>query len=308
MTTVIGVVNAAGGVAKSTTATNLGVGLAEILDPQGRRVLIIDLDPQGDSASTMLGLKINGRCVSKVIDGKSYVANGQPDLKAAYRANIMAADRSAAARPGLYVLPGSDRIKYVKEDLIAEVQQQLVDFARKNRTDLQNVPTVASLVVSRLDPLKKLFDAIILDCPPSSDTFEEAIFAFSDIVVTPTVLDYKSVRATMLLTRRVIEAQKRGHSTRIAYIVPTMVEGRLNLAQSMLDSLVEGGYGDLIVDPIPRTVSIPEGPASGGLTILEYADTPQGAASKTAVGAAAAYQSLVDRIYRDHLEKELAYA
>ncbi|MCB1719854.1 MAG: ParA family protein, partial [Candidatus Competibacteraceae bacterium] len=55
--TIIGVVNAAGGVAKSTTAANLGYGLSGILAEQNRRVLIIDLDPQGDSASTMLGLR-----------------------------------------------------------------------------------------------------------------------------------------------------------------------------------------------------------------------------------------------------------
>ncbi len=309
--TIIGVVNAAGGVAKSTTAANLGYGLSGILAEQNRRVLIIDLDPQGDSASTMLGLRPNGRCVSKVIDGTSYVTNGKPDLVAAFRANIMPADRSTEggpSRPGLYVLPGSDRIKATKEDLVAQVQQQVNEFIRAGRTDAQNFPTVARLVYSRLAPLKKMFDVIMLDCPPSSDALEDAIFSLSDFIVTPTVLDFKSVRATLLLTRRVRDAQQKGYNTRIAYILPTMVDARLNLTQSMYKNLESSGFGDLLVDPIPRTVSISEGPAVGGLTILEYAKTQQGAASATAVAAADAYQLLVNRIYHEHLEPEAAYA
>ena len=306
---VFAVVNAAGGVGKTTTATTLAVGLSRLLE--GGRVLLIDLDPQGDSASTMLGLRPQGYCVSKVIDGRSYVTNGQLDLAAAYKANIMSADRGEEGvyRPNLYVLPSSDRIKDAKTSMIEEVSIRVRELLGSGNHDYASFPTIAKLFTERLNPLRNIFDVIILDCPPSSDAFEDAIFAFADIIIAPTMLDYKSLRSTLLLMNRVTKAQQNdGVHCVVKYMVPTFVDLRTKLAQSMLASLEER-YGAYLTisTPVPRTVSVAEGPASGGLTILEYQEV-SGNSSSAAEAAVQAYWDLIHYVYDDLNIPETTYA
>lgn len=284
---ILSVENRAGGVAKTTTATVLALGLARKLAPQGGKALIIDLDPQGDSAATMLGLRPGSRCVSYLLDGRS-------DLRTAVKQNVMSADREAEdgpSRPGLFVLPASDRLVEAKTGMVEEVGREVQRLINSGRTDYHNFPTIASLFVQRLSPLTNIFDFIILDCPPTLDAFQQAVHAFADAAVVPTQLDFKSARATFKHAQGIITDQKNGIECHVAYLVPVMVDPRLNLTQAMMERFQKEGYARRMAPPIPRSVRVSEAPARGGQTILEYEPSHP---------ASVAYQQLIDMVATDY--------
>lgn len=285
--TVLSVENRAGGVAKTTTATVLALGISRRIALVGGKVLIIDLDPQGDSAATMLGLKPGSRCIS-------YLLDGQTDIRMAIRQNVMSADREeegGPARPGLYVIPASDRLVEAKTNLVEEVGRGVQRLLTTGRTDYHNFPTIANLFMQRLGPLTKVFDFIILDCPPTLDAFQQAVHTFADAAVVPTQLDFKSARATFKHAQGIITDQKNGIDCHVAYLVPVMVDPRLNLTQAMMERFQKEGYARRMAPPIPRSVRVSEAPARGGLTILEYEPTHP---------AAMAYQQLIDMVATDY--------
>lgn len=292
---VLSVENRAGGVAKTTTATVLALGLARKLAPHGGKVLIIDLDPQGDSAATMLGLKPGARCVSRLLDGQTAV-------RTAVRQNVMSAERDedgSPPRPGLYVIPASDRLVQVKTTLVEEVGREVQRLLAAGRTDYETFPTIAGLFVQRLAPLTRLFDFILLDCPPTLDAFQQAVHTFADAAVVPTQLDFKSARATFKHAQGIIADQKNGIDCHVAYLVPVMVDPRLNLTQAMMERFQKGGYARRMSPPVPRSVRVSEAPARGGLTILEY---------EPAHSASVAYQQLIDMVAADYGIEENVYA
>ncbi len=291
---ILSVENRAGGVAKTTTATVLGLGLARKLAPLGGKAIIIDLDPQGDSAATMLGLRPGSRCVSRLLDG-------QGDIRTAVRQNVMSAEREAEggpSRPGLYVLPASDRLVATKTGMVEEVGREVQRLLNSGRTDYHHFPTIASLFVQRLSPLTKIFDFIILDCPPTLDAFQQAVHTFADAAVVPTQLDFKSARATFKHAQGVMTDQQNGIDCHVAYLVPVMVDPRLNLTQAMMERFQKEGYARRMCAPIPRSVRVSEAPARGGLTILEYEPTHP---------AAVAYQQLIDMVAADYGIGETTY-
>ncbi|UCC51999.1 MAG: ParA family protein [Anaerolineaceae bacterium] len=271
--------NRKGGVAKTTTAVTLAYGLSErLLENDGGRVLLVDLDPQGDTARA-LGLKPEGRCLS-------YVLTGEGSL----RDNIMPADRSAdggPSRPNLFVLPASDNLRSAKETLLSQLTVNMVMAQIRGKGNDNGVVPMVEILNDRLGPAKQVFDYIILDCPPTLDMLQEAVHNFADAAIVPVKADFHSTSAVGRHTRNILDDQAGGITISIKAVVPTFVDKRLRLTRSMLDQL-QRTYGNLVTEPVPNTVRVAEAPASGGLTVIEYApDSP----------ATNAYQHLVDFVY-----------
>ncbi|NCF66340.1 MAG: AAA family ATPase [Chloroflexi bacterium] len=271
--------NRKGGVAKTTTAVTLAYGLSErLLENDGGRVLLVDLDPQGDTARA-LGLKPEGRCLS-------YVLTGEGSL----RDNIMPADRSAdggPSRPNLFVLPASDNLRSAKETLLSQLTVNMVMAQIRGKGNDNGVVPMVEILNDRLGPAKQVFDYIILDCPPTLDMLQEAVHNFADAAIVPVKADFHSTSAVGRHTRNILDDQAGGITISIKAVVPTFVDKRLRLTRSMLDQL-QRTYGNLVTEPVPNTVRVAEAPASGGLTVIEYApDSP----------ATTAYQHLVDFVY-----------
>jgi chromosome partitioning protein len=274
MAKVYTVENRKGGVAKTTTALTLAVGLAQRLREKGEgRVLIIDLDPQGDAARG-LGVHLDGQCVS-------YVLTGEGKL----RDHVVSADKDGD-RPNLYILPASDRLRTAKERLLTQLAVDTVMSQIRGRADETVVPII-DVLVERLGPARQVFDYIIVDCPPTLDTLQEAVHKFADGAIVPVKVDFHGTSAAGRHTQNILADQASGIDIAIKAVVPTFVTSRYLLTKSMLAQL-EKVYGTLVTTPIPATVKIAEAPASGGLTILEY--EPDSA-------AASAYWELVDLIY-----------
>ncbi len=277
--TVYTVENRKGGVAKTTTAVTLAYGLSQRLAGNGAgRVLLIDLDPQGDTARA-LGLQPEDRCVSQVLTGEGTL-----------RDNVMPADRSQSggpARPNLFVLPASDKLRDAKEVLLSQLTVNTVMSQIRGRGSNNGAVPMVEVLNETLGPARQVFDYIILDCPPTLDMLQEAVHNFADAAIVPVKADFHSTSAVGRHTRNILDDQAGGIDISIKAIVPTFVDQRLRLTRSMLAQL-KRTYGNLVSEPVPNTVRVAEAPASGGLTVIEYA--PESPAS-------IAYQSLVDLIY-----------
>jgi chromosome partitioning protein len=282
MALVLASVNRKGGVGKTTTAVNLAHGLAlRLAADGGGNVIIVEMDPQGD-VSRALGLDPGGRCISKVFTGH-----------ASLQESILKADRqnsNGPHRPNLYVLPASDRLKKAKSQLLA---QTVLASANLRLDDETPVVPIDDLLVYHLGPLRKVFQFIIIDCPPSLDMLETAVYNFADQAIVPVKVDFHGAAATVNHTNNIIAEQDRGVDIKIGAVVPTFVHVREKLAGQMLKSLIQR-YGKSVVSaPIPGTVIVEQAPARGGLTLFECA--PESLPTK-------AYGVLVNKIYRAYKE------
>ena len=284
--------NRKGGCGKTTTAVTIAVELAaRLAETSHDRVLLIDLDPQGDAARA-LGMDAQGRCVSRILDGTG-----------TFKDNILPATPSGSyPRSELYVLPASDRLSDIKARLIGEpatkyaaeiaARAVLAGFSGdRNQSQSFTVDPGAArreainLFQERLADLKNLFRYIILDCPPTLDIFQQAVHEFADYAVVPVKLEYLSTSATGRHTDNILADQASGINIRIAAIVPTFVDPRLLIVRETYNELLQK-YSRAVMKPIARTTRI-EQATQDGLTIIE-AD-PNSRAAK-------AYRYLVDKL------------
>jgi chromosome partitioning protein len=204
------------------------------------------------------------------------VLTGQNGL----RENIMPAKRDGLkSRKNLFVLPASDRLKQAK----AFLQQQAAVGVVGSTQDTIDPETVLE---HYLGPAKHLFSYIIIDCPPSLDLLDRAVYRFADAAIVPVKLDYMSTRGAGLHTQNILTEQAEGIDIRIAAIVPTFVMTHLKLTQRMAQVLVETYGRQAISRPIPNRVAVAEAPAHG-LTMFEM--DPNG-------DVAQAYASLVKKV------------
>ena len=268
--------------AKTTTAITLAVGLAQRLieDGSSGRVLIVDMDPQGDAARG-LGVQVNGHCVSNVLLG-----DGDVDV---LRENVLSADRAGEggpARPNLFILPATDRLSVAKEDILTEFALLAARSMRRRSAD--NGSHLMYLLDQKLGLAKEVFDYILIDCPPTLDVLQQAIHQFADYAVVPVKVDFHGTSATGRHTQNILDDQAEGISIMIAAVVPTFVTARNNLTKSMMETLMKVYGRQVVTKGIPNTVRVAEAPASGGMTILEYMPSSP---------AAEAYADLVERIY-----------
>ncbi len=284
MTQIYAVANQKGGVAKTTTACNLGYGLSRKLMSNGKptgSVLLVDIDPQGNVAD-FFGLRHlvfdptrnpSGRCISKLLTGK-----------ASLRQSILSADRTEEGlpRPNLFIIPASIELEYAAEELL------LNDFMGQRRGSRKATP-LSDIFSSYLAEAVNVFDYIIIDCPPKLDTLKIPVYRFATQIIVPVKTDHISVVGAVQHTQDIAELRRAGEiSAQVAYIVPTIHDRRQVLARQMLESLQQTYGANRVVEPIPNSVRVKESPAAGGLSVFEYAP---------GTDPAQAYQNLVEVIY-----------
>ena len=202
---VIAITNQKGGVGKTTTTVNLGVGLANM----GKRVLLIDADPQG-SLTVSLGIK-------------------KPDDLSVSLATVMQdviEDRGT---------PDGSGIIHHKEG---------VDLLPSNielsglEVSLFNTMSRESILKGYLDTVKSKYDYVLIDCMPSLGMMTINALVAADSVLIPTQPNYLSTKGLNLLMRSVSRIKKQiNPKLRIDGILLTMVDGRTNNAKSIIASL-----------------------------------------------------------------------
>jgi chromosome partitioning protein len=222
--TVVAIANQKGGVGKTTTTVSLGAALAQ----GGARVLLVDLDPQGNS-STGLDVRISPEEPS-VYDA---IVEGLP---------VAQAVRSTAV-DGLTVLPSSLEL--------AGAEVELVQAMARERA-----------LARALEPARDDYDVILIDCPPSLGLLTINAFVAADQLLVPIQCEYYALEGLSQLLRTVgLVEENLNPGLSIGGVALTMYDARTRLAQQVVDE-VRSYFGPRAFDTvIPRNVRLSEAPS-----------------------------------------------
>lgn len=236
----IAMVNQKGGVGKSTSAINLGASLAEY----GRRVLMVDFDPQGALSA---GLGANPH----ELDTTIYNVMMERDVRVE--------DALVATHvPGLDLLPANIDLSAAEVQLVTEVGREQV---------LERV----------LRPVRDHYDVIIIDCQPSLGLLTVNALTAADGVIIPLVAEFFALRAVALLTESIEKVQERiNPDLDIDGVLVTMVDLRTTHAKEVIQRIVEA-FGDRVFETvIKRSVKFPDATVAAE-PIISYAQKHDGA-------------------------------
>ncbi len=226
MTRIIAFANQKGGVGKTTTAINIGTSLAAI----NKRVLLIDLDPQGN-AGTGLGFvrATHPQSVYGVIMGASNIAD-----------NIL-----STAVPNLHILPSSPAL--------AGAEAELLDMDNREYR-LRDALAVIS----------DHYDYILIDCPPALGYLTLNALTAADSVIVPLQCEFFALEGVQHLMGTIAEIQNRWNpSLEILGILLTMYDRRYAVTKAVEDD-VRATFGDKVFKTVvPRNVRVSEAPSHG---------------------------------------------
>ena len=236
---VIAIANQKGGVGKTTTSINLSSCLADL----GKKVLLVDIDPQGNATSGVGIIKQNlentvyelflDECTISECLTKSVVDN-------------------------LNVLPSNVNLSGAEIDLIGVENREYI---------LKNV----------LDQIKDLYDYIIIDCPPSLNILTVNAMTAADSVIVPIQCEYYALEGLSQLIHTINLIQDRlNNDLEIDGIVFTMYDSRTNLSSDVVENVKSNVHINIYDTVIPRNVRLAEAP-SFGLPIHMYDGKSAGA-------------------------------
>ncbi|RYB94056.1 ParA family protein [Nocardioides oleivorans] len=251
-TRVLVVANQKGGVGKTTSTVNVAAGLAQL----GQKVLVIDLDPQGN-ASTALGVD-HHRGVPSTYD---MVVDGQP------LADVVT---ECADLPGLWVVPATIDLAGAEIELVSVV-------AREQR--LARAIAAHPLVGSAAEVGDERFDYVFVDCPPSLGLLTlNALVAGREMFI-PIQAEYYALEGLGMLLETVdMVRQHLNPGLTISTILLTMYDARTRLASGVAEE-VRSHFGDQVLrTAVPRSVRVSEAP-SYGQTVMTYDPASAGALS-----------------------------
>ena len=229
---IISLVNQKGGVGKTTTSINLSASLAYL----GKKVLLIDLDPQGN---TTTGVGINKGEIEKSIYD---VLIGECDITEAM---------IRTKYKNLYVIPATINVAGLEYEL-----------AEKNRED-QNFNNVEQLKI-KLTDIKNSFDFIIIDCPPSLGLITNNALTASNSVIIPVQCEFFALEGITQLLKTIMYAQKGLNPTLdIEGVLLTMLDSRTNLGFEVVEDIRRFFKEKVYNTIIPRLVRLTEAPSHG---------------------------------------------
>ena len=250
------IANQKGGVGKTTTAVNLAASLSQ----HGNRVLVVDLDPQGN-ASTALDVDHHVG-----VDSVYNVLVEELPMSA-----IVA---EVEGMPGLFCAPASIDLAGAEIELVPMV-------ARENRLMRS---------IEGLDTTN--FDYVLIDCPPSLGLLTVNALAAAEEVLIPIQCEYYALEGLEQLLRTV--EMVRGHlnpKLRISTILLTMYDGRTRLATQVAED-VRSHFGDVVLQTIiPRSVRVSEAP-SYGQSVITYDPASSGAVAYAEAARELAYRAV----------------
>lgn len=242
---IIAITNQKGGVGKSTTAVNLSAALAQLQ----KRVLLLDLDPQGNSSSG-LGIdktKLKAHAYDLLMEGVSahQVIKSTP-------------------MPGLSIIPAGIELASAEVELVALMSREY-------------------RLKEAVSSLRSYYDYVFIDCPPSLGLLTINALTAADSILIPIQCEFFALEGVSQLTNTVHLVQRHlNKALEIEGILMTMYDNRINLAQQVVED-VRKHFGEKVYKTvIPRNVRLSEAP-SHGLPISLYDPKSKGAESYAAL-------------------------
>jgi chromosome partitioning protein len=228
---VIAIVNQKGGVGKSTTAVNLGASLALL----GRRVLVVDIDPQGN---TTTGVGVDKRAVER--DIYSVLLGGTPLAEVVRPTEV----------ENLYIVPATLNLAGAEVELVSTLQ-------RENR-----LKAALSKVVGD-------YDVILIDCPPSLGLLTINALTAATEVIIPVQAEYYALEGLSQLVA-IVRRIKEGLNPQLAIrgVLITMFDGRTKLATEVVEEVHRYFPDRVFHTQIPRNIRLSEAPSYGKPAIL----------------------------------------
>lgn len=236
---VIAIANQKGGVAKTTTTINLGACMAK----QGKKILVIDIDPQGNATS---GLGINkissGRCIYDCIINDVQIKN--------------VIKETTIER--LFIVPATIQLAGAEVELVSAISREMK-------------------LKKSLIKIKDEYDYIIIDCPPSLGLLTLNAMTAADCVLIPIQCEYYALEGLSQLMNTVSLVKKHlNPHLKIEGAVLTMFDARTNLSIQVVDEVKSYFKEKVFNSIIPRNVRLSEAP-SYGMPIISYDPKSKGA-------------------------------
>jgi len=236
---IISIANQKGGVGKTTTSVNLGACLAYI----GKKVLLIDIDPQGNATS---GIGIEKADVQQCI--YDVLVDDVDPYKTIMSTQV----------EGLYTIPATIQLAGAEIELVSTISREV----RLKRA---------------LEQVKDHFDYIIIDCPPSLGLLTINALTASDTVLIPVQCEYYALEGLSQLLNTVRLVQKHlNKELMIEGVLLTMLDARTNLGLQVIDEVKKYFQDKVYQTVIPRNIRLSEAP-SHGQPIIIYDPKSRGA-------------------------------
>ena len=238
---IIAVANQKGGVGKTTTSINLAACLAE----KGKKVLAVDMDPQGNLTS---GLGVDKDSVEKSI---YELIIGEVDIKEVINKEVL---------ENLDIIPTSIDLSAAEIELIGVDDKEYI---------LRNA----------INQVKDQYDFVIIDCPPSLSMLTINAMTTADSVIVPIQCEYYALEGLSQLIHTVELVKDRLNSKlEIEGVVFTMYDARTNLSLQVVENVKDNLQQNIYKTIIPRNIRLAEAP-SYGLPINKYDPKSTGAES-----------------------------
>ena len=236
---VIAIANQKGGVGKTTTAVNLSACLGK----KGKKTLVIDIDPQGNTTS---GLGVDPRKVEKSI--YDCIINDVPMSSVILKTEF----------EGLWLCPSNINLAGAELELVTKDEREYV-------------------LKKSISEIKSLFDFIFIDCPPSLGLITLNSFTATDSILVPIQCEYYALEGLSQLTNTIKMVKKRlNPELAMEGVLPTMFDARTNLSIQVVDEVKRFFGNKVYATIIPRNVRLSEAP-SFGQPIIEYDKHSRGA-------------------------------
>ncbi|WP_379137652.1 ParA family protein [Paenibacillus sp. sgz500958] len=239
MSKIIAIANQKGGVGKTTTTVNLGAGMATT----GKRVLLVDIDPQGNTTS---GVGINKADVANCI--YDILINEVNPADAILETNV----------EGLHIIPATIQLAGAEIELVSTISREL-------------------RLKKALNLVKGNYDYILIDCPPSLGILTINSLTAADSVIIPIQCEYYALEglSQLLNTVRLVQKNLNPHLM-IEGVLLTMLDARTNLGIQVIEEVKKYFQEKVYKTIIPRNVRLSEAP-SHGQSIITYDARSKGA-------------------------------